>query len=65
MRIERLNPPGLHPTPGYHHVTIVSEGRTGYLGPDLRPIQQGVRTGGTAVTVLCWPGDNLMIHAAV
>src|SRR5699024_179596 len=22
-------------------------------------------TGGTAVTALCWPGDNLMIHVAV
>src|SRR4029077_18396572 len=40
-------------------------GRAGYLGPGLRPIQDGVRTGGTAVTALCWPGDNLMIHAAV
>jgi 4-hydroxy-4-methyl-2-oxoglutarate aldolase len=40
-------------------------GRTGYLGPTLRPIQQDVRVGGTAVTALCWPGDNLMIHAAV
>ncbi|MFD1541312.1 4-carboxy-4-hydroxy-2-oxoadipate aldolase/oxaloacetate decarboxylase [Nonomuraea guangzhouensis] len=40
-------------------------GRTGSLGPGLRPIQQGVRVSGTAVTVLCWPGDNLMIHAAV
>ena len=40
-------------------------GRAGYLGPGLRPIQEGVRTGGTAVTALCWPGDNLMIHAAV
>ena len=40
-------------------------GRSGYLGADLRPIQRDVRTGGTAVTVLCWPGDNLMIHAAV
>jgi 4-hydroxy-4-methyl-2-oxoglutarate aldolase len=40
-------------------------GRTGYLGPDIRPVQQGVRVGGTAVTALCWPGDNLMIHAAV
>ena len=39
-------------------------GRTGYLGPGLRPIQEGVRVGGTAVTALCWPGDNLMIHAA-
>ncbi len=39
-------------------------GRTGYLGPGLRPIQDGIRVGGTAVTALCWPGDNLMIHAA-
>ncbi|MFD9394485.1 4-carboxy-4-hydroxy-2-oxoadipate aldolase/oxaloacetate decarboxylase [Streptomyces sp. NPDC060000] len=40
-------------------------GRTGLLGPAIRPIQQGVRVAGTAVTVLSWPGDNLMIHAAV
>ncbi|MBZ6104182.1 4-carboxy-4-hydroxy-2-oxoadipate aldolase/oxaloacetate decarboxylase [Streptomyces olivaceus] len=48
-------------------VATVSEamGRTGLLGPGIRPVQQGVRTAGTAVTVLGWPGDNLMIHAAV
>jgi 4-hydroxy-4-methyl-2-oxoglutarate aldolase len=40
-------------------------GRVGYLGPGLRPVHLGSRVGGTAVTVLCWPGDNLMIHAAV
>jgi 4-hydroxy-4-methyl-2-oxoglutarate aldolase len=40
-------------------------GRTGYLGPAIRPIAPGSRIGGTAVTVLCWPGDNLMIHVAV
>jgi 4-hydroxy-4-methyl-2-oxoglutarate aldolase len=40
-------------------------GQDGYLGPDLRPIQDGARIGGTAVTVLRRPGDNLMIHAAV
>ncbi|MFG2076225.1 4-hydroxy-4-methyl-2-oxoglutarate aldolase [Nonomuraea maritima] len=40
-------------------------GRVGYLGPRLRPVHLGSRIGGTAVTVLCWPGDNLMIHAAV
>ena len=40
-------------------------GRRGYLGPDLRSIQRDVRIGGTAVTVLSHPGDNMMIHAAV
>lgn len=30
-RVTRLNPPALHPTPGYHHVTIVEAGRTAYL----------------------------------
>jgi 4-hydroxy-4-methyl-2-oxoglutarate aldolase len=40
-------------------------GRRGYVGPHIRPIQQGVRVAGSAVTVSCHPGDNLMIHAAV
>jgi 4-hydroxy-4-methyl-2-oxoglutarate aldolase len=40
-------------------------GRTGYLGPGIRAVHPGSRIGGTAVTVVCWPGDNLMIHAAV
>ena len=40
-------------------------GRRGYLGPEITPIQQGSRLAGTAVTALCHPGDNLMIHAAV
>jgi 4-hydroxy-4-methyl-2-oxoglutarate aldolase len=40
-------------------------GRAGYCGPWLRPRLDGARIGGTAVTALCWPGDNLMIHAAV
>jgi 4-hydroxy-4-methyl-2-oxoglutarate aldolase len=39
--------------------------RRGFAGPRLRPIQQGVRLAGAAVTVSSHPGDNLMIHAAV
>jgi len=30
-RITRLNPGQLHPTPGYHHVTIVEAGRSAYF----------------------------------
>jgi 4-hydroxy-4-methyl-2-oxoglutarate aldolase len=40
-------------------------GRAGFLGPAIRPVHLGTRIGGTAVTTVCWPGDNLMIHAAV
>jgi 4-hydroxy-4-methyl-2-oxoglutarate aldolase len=40
-------------------------GRAGYLGPLIRPVWPEARVGGTAVTALCWPGDNLMIHVAV
>src|ERR671921_889960 len=40
-------------------------GRVGYLGPAFRPAWAGARIGGTAVTVMCWPGDTLMIHVAV
>ena len=51
---------------GYGVATVHEAiGRNGYLGPAIRPNQQGARIAGTALTVLCWPGDNLMIHAAV
>ena len=40
-------------------------GRRGYLGAELRPIQQDIRIAGSAVTVLSHPGDNMMLHAAV
>ncbi|MCU7728214.1 4-carboxy-4-hydroxy-2-oxoadipate aldolase/oxaloacetate decarboxylase [Actinoplanes sp. KI2] len=54
-------------TLGGYGVATVHEavGRVGYLGPEFRPAWAGARVGGTAVTVLCWPGDNLMIHVAV
>lgn len=51
---------------GYGVATVhEAMGRTGLLGTHLRPVQQDTRVAGTAVTVLSWPGDNLMIHAAV
>jgi len=40
-------------------------GRIGYAGHRLRPIQQDASISGSAVTVSCAPGDNLMIHAAI
>ncbi|MFD6424629.1 RidA family protein [Streptomyces sp. NPDC060198] len=29
--ITRINPEQLHPTPGYHHITVVEAGRTAFL----------------------------------
>ena len=40
-------------------------GRIGLLGPAIHPRQTGARIAGSAITVSCHPGDNLMIHAAV
>lgn len=39
-------------------------GRSGLMQPSIRPIQRAARVAGSAVTVSCQAGDNLMIHAA-
>ncbi|WNV86156.1 4-carboxy-4-hydroxy-2-oxoadipate aldolase/oxaloacetate decarboxylase [Umezawaea sp. Da 62-37] len=40
-------------------------GRIGLLGPAVQARQTGVAIAGSAITVSCPPGDNLMVHAAV
>lgn len=42
-----------------------AQGRSGLMRPFMRPIYPTARAVGSAVTVLCAPGDNLMIHAAI
>ncbi len=42
-----------------------AQGRTGYVGVGVHPIQHGAAIAGSAITVLTAPGDNLMVHVAI
>src|SRR5437764_9942815 len=42
-----------------------AQARTGLMRPYMRPIYPTAKTAGTAITISCQSGANLMIHAAI
>jgi 4-hydroxy-4-methyl-2-oxoglutarate aldolase len=65
-KIQRANKESIRMLGEFGVATVhEAQGRIGLMRPYMRPIYSSARASGSAITVLCHPGDNLMIHAAM
>lgn len=67
--IKKISRPDAEAVRGLGEVGVATvhgaQGRIGLMKPYMRPIHPTAKIAGPAVTVLCRPGDNLMINAAI
>jgi 4-hydroxy-4-methyl-2-oxoglutarate aldolase len=56
---------GKHAIADLHETLGPVQGRMSLMGPRMRPLLEGRRISGAAVTSYNFPGDNLMIHVAL
>lgn len=64
-RIERADPAAVEKLSRFGVATIhEAMGRVGLMKSYMRPVYQGAKICGTAVTILLQPGDNWMMHVA-
>lgn len=64
-RIERADPAAVQKLSQFGVATIhEAMGRVGLMQPCIRPVYNGAKLCGPAVTVLLQPGDNWMMHVA-
>ncbi|TFZ02760.1 4-carboxy-4-hydroxy-2-oxoadipate aldolase/oxaloacetate decarboxylase [Ramlibacter henchirensis] len=47
------------------HEAMGPPGRAALMSARMRPLKDGQKIAGPAVTAFCWPGDNLMMHRAL
>ncbi|MEV7019147.1 4-carboxy-4-hydroxy-2-oxoadipate aldolase/oxaloacetate decarboxylase [Streptomyces sp. NPDC093991] len=63
--VDRADPAAVEALSRFGVATVhEAMGRLGLMRPYIRPVYEGARLCGTAVTVLLQPGDNWMLHVA-